>query len=173
MKKYVVTGGPGVGKSTVINILANRGYDVIPEMARETIEEEVGRDSDALPWKDLSKFQGIIAQKQLENERRAVGDEIFLDRCLIDGHAYCQQGQVATPEIILNEAKGRYDKIFLLDPLPKYETDSARKENAELQAIIHKATEDAYREFDYEIINVPVLDPEERVDFIIEQINNV
>ena len=63
MKKYVITGGPGIGKTTVIEILSSRGYEIVPEAARIIIEEEQINDSDALPWKNLKKFQNLVAQK--------------------------------------------------------------------------------------------------------------
>lgn len=31
---YVITGGPGVGKTTLLNELKNRGFTVFPEIAR-------------------------------------------------------------------------------------------------------------------------------------------
>ncbi len=51
MKKYVLTGGPSVGKITVIEILAKRGYKILPEVARMIIEEERIKGTDILPWK--------------------------------------------------------------------------------------------------------------------------
>ena len=41
MKRYVLTGGPCSGKTTVLNILAKCGYPVVPELAREMIEKEI------------------------------------------------------------------------------------------------------------------------------------
>jgi predicted ATPase len=38
IKKYVLTGGPGTGKTTVLEILSLRGYNIISETAREIIK---------------------------------------------------------------------------------------------------------------------------------------
>ena len=38
-RRFVVTGGPGGGKSTLLEALAERGYRVAPEAARRLIGE--------------------------------------------------------------------------------------------------------------------------------------
>ena len=42
-KWHVITGGPCYGKTTLIQLLAERGFRKVPEMARLYIEEEVAR----------------------------------------------------------------------------------------------------------------------------------
>lgn len=39
-RRYIVTGGPGVGKTTIINFLEAQGYAVIHEAATDIIEAE-------------------------------------------------------------------------------------------------------------------------------------
>jgi predicted ATPase len=85
MKKYVITGGPGIGKTTIIELLAMKGYKIVPEAARMIIEEEKLVESDAVPWKNLQLFQEKVAARQLELESVVKGDVIFLDRGIIDG----------------------------------------------------------------------------------------
>lgn len=46
---FVVTGGPGAGKTSLITELARRGFHTIPESGRAIIREEVARGGDALP----------------------------------------------------------------------------------------------------------------------------
>ncbi|NIY98449.1 AAA family ATPase, partial [Salipiger sp. HF18] len=49
---FVVTGGPGVGKTSLITELARRGFHTNPESGRAIIREEMARGGDALPWAD-------------------------------------------------------------------------------------------------------------------------
>lgn len=169
-KKYVLTGGPGVGKSTLIELLEARGYLTILETARMIIETEQIKNSDVVPWKNLQKFQNRVAEIQLQKETGLGEGEIFLDRGIIDGYAYCKLGNIAAPGILVDNARGRYDKVFLLAPLPGYENDPVRKEKKKLQAVLHAMIEDAYREFGYDLISVPVLPIHERVEFILDAI---
>src|SRR5690348_8349682 len=90
MQKVVITGGPSIGKTTVIEILASRGFATVPEAARIVIEEEKLKGSDLLPWRNFAKFQELVFRKQLELEAQASGEVIFLDRGVVDGIGYCK-----------------------------------------------------------------------------------
>lgn len=159
-----------MGKSAVIALLASKGHCVVSETARRVIEEERVKKSDILPWGNVKKFQEVVAQRQLDQESEIEGGEAFLDRGIIDGYAYCIQGNVPPPKIIFDHGKNRYHKVFLLERLPHYETDGARKEKREFQVVIHKLIERVYREFGYTIIYVPILSIEERVAFILDAV---
>ena len=170
MKKIVLTGGPSVGKTTVIEILAKRFYAIAPEAARLVIEEERLKKSDALPWKDIFKFQTLVAERQLKLEAEAKSDLIFFDRGLVDGSAYCKVNNLPTPQLILENSKNRYDKVFFLESLGLYVEDGVRSKDFEDAEKIHNAIKQAYVEFGYDPITVPVLPPEQRVDFILSLI---
>lgn len=170
MKKYVLTGGPGIGKTTLIEIIASIGYEVVPEAARIIIEEEQFKNSDALPWKDLEKFQELVVRKQLEEENKIKGFPAFLDRSIIDGYGYSKLGGATPSSLIADNANGRYDKVFILEPLENYQKDSVRLENEEESRKIHQAIIDAYSFFGYDLIFVPVMSPDDRVKFILDHI---
>ncbi len=167
MKRYVITGGPGVGKTTLINILASRGYTVVPEAPRILIEEYIKVDTTFSPLNDPQKFQKEVIDRQIELESKITEDVVFCDRGLIDNYGYSIFYKMPVPEILQTQGSNRYDKIFLLDPLPQYETDTSRYEDKETALAIHNAIEDGYRKYRYEIIKVPVLTPEQRTDFIL------
>ena len=172
MKKYVLTGGPSIGKTTLIEILASTGHSIVPESARMIIEEERVKDSDILPWKNIEKFQERVAEKQIELENDVDESEktIFLDRSIVDGTGYCKLGNIETPKIIDEIARNRYDKIFVLDPLLHFENDGLRFEDIEQAKNVHQHIIDAYKYYGYELIFVPVLPPNERVGYILERI---
>ena len=56
MQKFVITGAPGTGKTTIINALKARGYNCIDEISREIISNQIAIGGNALPWKDLLTF---------------------------------------------------------------------------------------------------------------------
>ena len=170
VKKYVLTGGPGIGKTTVLELLATRGYAIVPEAARYVIEEEQAKDGDALPWKDNAKFQKLVMERQLVLESKLTTDTAFLDRGIVDGDGYCAYFKISSPEGMREQGKGRYEKVFILDRLPEYKNDTARLENPEEAKQIHQDVIDAYVRFGYEPIMVPVLPPQERLEFILAKI---
>jgi len=168
MKRYVITGGPCVGKTTVLNILAERGFTVVGETARPIIDREVAKDGDIVPWKQPLKFQKEVALTQLWKEFRAKRNGIvFFDRGLLDGYAYSVLEKVKPPARIRWFAKNRYKKIFILDKLPFYETDATRREDRAFALAVSKEIRKAYLDFGYEVITVPVLPPEERTNYIL------
>ncbi len=46
---FVVTGGPGAGKTSLIEEFARRGFHTIPESGRAIIREEMASGGGALP----------------------------------------------------------------------------------------------------------------------------
>lgn len=171
-KPFVITGGPGVGKTTVIEILRKRGYRVVDETAREIIEREMAKGSEVLPWKDLQEFQVQVFLRQSEKESSVLesSGQTFLDRSIIDGYAYCALGKVTPSPEIVHLSPGRYAKVFLLERLPGYITDESRIEDLQFAKDIHSEIEKTYRSFGYEVIHVPVLNQEARVDFILRRL---
>ncbi|MEN9614508.1 MAG: hypothetical protein RLZZ347_815 [Candidatus Parcubacteria bacterium] len=169
-KPFVITGGPGVGKTTVIEILRKRGCKVVDETAREIIEREMAKGSEVLPWKDLQEFQVQVFKRQSEKEMGVLESPrpVFLDRSIIDGYAYCVLGKVSPSLEIARLAPGRYAKVFLLERLPGYITDESRVEDLQFAKDIHVMIEKVYRDFGYEVVQVPILESEERVDFILK-----
>ena len=170
MKPYVITGGPGVGKTTTIELLRQKGYAVVPEAARMIIEEESLKGGEVLPWKSLPRFQQAVAQRQLRHEAAKHPEITFLDRSLVDGYAYCMLGKIPVPELVLNHGRNRYERVFLLERLEVYVTDQDRIEDERLALAIHDEIRKAYAVFGYEPVSVPVLSPEARVQFILDRI---
>ena len=168
--KHVLTGGPGTGKTTLINLLVEMGYDVVPEAARYVIEQEQFSGGDALPWKDNDAFQDKVLSHQLFLEDGLDSKIAFLDRGIVDGYGYSKHFGNLPSDRLIDLGKNRYGKIFLLDRLPNYQNDAERLEDFEDAGIIHSAIEKAYVDFGYQPIRVPVLSPEERIDFILNRI---
>lgn len=171
--RVVLTGGPCCGKTTLLNNLAARSYQVVPEAARMVIEEEQRRGSNCLPWKDLYGFQESIAERILDLEHSFDDSLLFCDRGIVDGHGYSINGEINTPEIINDLGAKRYNLVFILDPIPVYKKDESRKENLEEGRKIHRAIWNAYKEFGYNPIRVPVMDIQERANYFVKLVEKV
>jgi predicted ATPase len=174
MAKYVITGGPGVGKTTICNLLAQRGYLIAPEQAREIIAEEQAKEQrnehGILPWTNLYQFQRKVADRQVQLEQWLNDRPMFLDRGTIDGIAYCREGRIEVPSFLRDAARQQYTKIFLLDRLPGYSTDAQRVEGRDRAIALHREIAQAYRECGHEVIEVPVLRHEQRAQYIVERL---
>jgi len=168
IQRVVLTGGPCCGKTTLLNNLAARSYQVVPEAARMVIEEEQRRGSNCLPWKDLYGFQEKTAERILDLEHSFDGSLLFCDRGIVDGHGYAINGKVSTPELIVDLGAKRYDLVFILEPVPVYQKDESRKENLEEAKKVHRAIWNAYKEFGYTPISVPIMGIQERADYFVK-----
>ncbi len=165
---YVITGGPGTGKSTVIAELAKLGYQTVPEAARLVMEEEQNKLQPILPWTNLYEFQRRTIAKQLNLEAQLKSGIAFLDRGRRDCVGYCRKGRIdVPPEVTAALSTENYQYIFLMEPLCQYVTDQHRRETQEKALDLHHFIAAAYRDGGYLPITVPALSPSERVNYIL------
>jgi len=47
---YIISGGPGSGKTSLINALARQGIPSMPEAGRAIIQDQMAIGGIALPW---------------------------------------------------------------------------------------------------------------------------
>lgn len=172
-KKYILTGGPGSGKSTTLAELAKRKRYVLNEVAGYLIKRELARKGNILPWTDRDRFQKRVLEKQLCWERE-IPEEIeysFQDRGIPDGIAYYKLDGLEPPRELVEAAKqAGYRGVFLLEPLQIYKNTEIRREDRETGMRIHNALEETYRELGYEIMKIPPITIETRADMILERV---
>tara|TARA_X000000950_G_C13713206_1_gene577079 strand:+ start:135 stop:674 length:540 start_codon:yes stop_codon:yes gene_type:complete len=169
---YVITGGPSTGKTTLINMLNKQGYNTTIEHARHYIDTMIdkGKTVEEIR-KNKKEFQLGVLKMQIEQEASINKNEMyFLDRAIPDALAYYEFLNLEVDEF-LNQAikKCNYKKIFVLDRLPLIK-DYARIENKNDQIVIQNLIIKAYESLSFPIIHVPVLPPQERMQFIINNL---
>jgi len=170
---YIIAGGPFAGKTTIINELAKRGYNTINESAREVITREQSKGSDVLPWRNIEKFQRKVLETQLEKESNLDPNETyFLDSGIPGALVYFELAKIKPLQELIeaSEKSYKYKAVFFLDQLPKYKTDKERKEDLEEAKKIHKRMEEVYRGYGYNMIIIPVMPLEKRLEFILSKI---
>lgn len=165
---YVVTGAPCSGKTTVLKILAERGYSIIPEVAREYIDDGISRGMTIEQIRaDETDFQEKILEAKIKKEQTLPSTLTFFDRGIPDSYAYLKFLGIEDETALNASLVNHYKKVFILDPCP-YKVDYARTETAEDQIVLDKLLEEAYQKSGITIIRVPVLETKEaRVDFIL------
>lgn len=160
----MITGGPSVGKTTIITLLRERGYTVITEQATQIIKE-----GEVLPWVDRNAFQKEVLRRQLAVEAPHVNsnDPIFLDRGLFDGEAYYIADQLAIPPSFRTLPAARYSMAFLIEELPFFDNNGVRFEDLEFTRKITPIIERCYSSRNIPVSRVPALPPDERVDYVL------
>lgn len=166
---HVITGGPSTGKTTVINLLYKRGYKTTIEHARHYIDtmKVDGRTVEEIRA-NKRIFQLGVLDMQIEQEAELSPDEtVFLDRAIPDAMAYYQFLKLDVDNLLLKAMEQvSYKNIFILDRLP-FINDYARTEDEQAQREIHNLIIDVYESLGFPVIFVPVLNPDERVNFIL------
>ena len=169
----VITGGPGTGKSTIIDTLIEKGYACYPEISREVTLEAQKRGIDQLFLTEPLLFSQMLLDgrlKQYQNAHQEANHPVFIDRGIPDILAYMDFIGDEYPEHFENHCHDtRYHKVFVLPPWEEiYVSDEARYENFEQAKVIYDHLKLTYKKYGYELIEVPIGLVEERVDFILE-----
>lgn len=171
----VITGGPSSGKTTIVNQLKKLGFSSTPEAARVLIDIGIGNGLSIQEIRrDEVQFNQSILCVQMAMENILLPDHFcFHDRGTPDSLAYIRLS--GGDESIARKfaMKRKYNKIFLLDLLP-FEKDYARTEDSYKAKQIEQLIYETYEELNYEVMPVPILTIDERVNFILDSlgINN-
>ena len=178
MKKIPISGGPGTGKTTLINqiqtVLPN-AY-IVPEPAEIVITAELAlaeKETDyipAVPWIDYSRFGPKVAAKseQLESEIPAGTELVLQDRSLIDTIAYCRIEGFETfiPTVLKKIAKANYAFAFFCEPVGVYTSTEVRHEDREKAQQTHQQLKKAYSESGLEVVELPSVSVEKRLQLL-------
>jgi len=169
---YVITGGPSSGKTTTVDLLRQRGYKTTIEHARHYLDtQRVIGHSVAEVRSNQREFQLGILEMQIEQEAALSPKEVvFLDRAIPDALAYYRLLDLEPDKKLMDAlSEVSYKKVFILDPLPLVH-DYARTEDEAGQKRIHQLLIQVYESLSSPVTFVPVLPPEERVEFILANI---
>ena len=170
---HVITGAPSCGKTTLVNLLAEKGYRISPEGARLYLEKRVasGHTKDEI-FADIRALQRGIARTQVEIEAILDPDEmIFLDRGVPDSMAWFRYFGLDPNELLPACFHYRYAKVFILDQLP-LKLDEFRFDDQEHPIFMEKWTRKDYTSLGYKLVGIPVLPPEERLNYFVDFIDN-
>ena len=173
---YVISGGPGSGKTTVLQELARRGFPFAPEIARQIIQEQVQSGGTALPWGDREAYTVLMLERSVASylSHTPALRPTFSDRGIPDALCYAQLIGLSTDGFISDACRHyRYAPLVFLAPPWReiYETDSERKQDfAEAERTFRQMAE-VYRQCGYEISELPRVTPASRASFILEQLH--
>lgn len=171
---YVITGAPSSGKTTLINRLANMGYQIAPEVARNYIRQLLAHNHNhslVEVKQDILSLQRKILAIMLERERQLPIDEIiFFDRGTPDSAAYFRYHHLEDAHVNKACQHQRYKKIFYCHGLPVV-PDAIRDEDDAGAKKIGELIYQAYIDLDYQLIELPAISIEERMNIILSHID--
>lgn len=176
-KRYIVTGGPGSGKSTLIEALGQRGVRCYPEVSRALIRREAARPDGVTPWKNLPAFARLAFTemvRQHDDASKAPSPCVF-DRGIPDIFGYLLHGGHEIPEEFLAGHAGcRYEPlVFILPPWQEiYVNDRERPQSYRESRELHDSIRKVYESLGYRLLEVPKLPVERRCRFLLDRITD-
>ena len=170
-KWHVITGASCSGKSTLIDQLAQKGFKTLPEAARLYFEREfaAGRTIGEIR-EDTAAMTHTIWDLWLEMIAELNPSEtIFHDRGLPDAPAFFRLAGMDPNDAVPDCLDYHYKSVFVLDRLP-YQKDDVRAGDDEIAEYFESWLLRDYSALGYEIIRVPVLPREERLEFVLDKL---
>jgi predicted ATPase len=173
MRRYIITGAPGAGKTTILTVLRARGYAVVDEAATDIIARNQARGRGE-PWRDTA-FVDAIALLQRERQEQPVppGTAVQVyDRSPICTFALAQYSARPVTRILAREVdrvirEGIYQRRVFFVRLLGFVTRTAARRISLAQSIrFERFHEEAYRDHGFDLVDVPVGTIKERVDLV-------
>ena len=173
VRRIVISGGPGSGKTTIAKELASMGYDIMPEISRQIILDARERGVDQLFLTDPILFSEKLLEgriQQYKDAEKRQSSQLFYDRGIPDVSAYMDYLDTDYPQHFHDACINHiYDEVFLLPPWQSiYIKDNERYESYEQAKLIYEYLYRKYADLGYNIHNVPEGSSRERSEYILE-----
>jgi predicted ATPase len=171
MKRYILTGTPGCGKTSIIRSLEVAGYLVVEEAATDIIALQQAQGI-AEPWTGASFIDDIA---NLQRQRQVLVADLttptqFYDRSPLCTYALSRWlgypiSKTLSKEIERINAEGIYEKqVFFIENLGFCAPTAARKIGFEESLRFESVHEETYSSFGYDLIKVSAGELSARVD---------
>ena len=173
MRRYIITGAPGAGKTTILAALRDRGYAVVDEAATDVIVHQQALGCDEA-WRDAGFIDAITLLQRERQERPAPSAttvQVF-DRspmCTLALARYL--GLPVTPtlarEVDRVVAEGIYQpRVFFVHLLGFITPTAVRRISFAQSATFERFHQQAYQDHGFELVDVPAGTLEQRVQLV-------
>lgn len=174
MRAIALTGGPGAGKSTVLDALHARGYECVPDTARAIIRERLKLSLSPRP-SPREFADEILKRDRVQCQRMAsIPGLVFFDRCVVDALGMINQlgGLASLLELEkLLEEYVYFRTAFIFPPWEKiYTTDTERDHPFAHGVAVHREVSAWYTRCGYDLVEVPRGTVQQRCDFILARV---
>lgn len=166
MRRFILTGAPGSGKTSVLRVLAAGGYAAVDEAATDVIAAEQARGVDE-PWMDPLFIDKIIEMQRARQLGAGLvgGDVAFYDRSPVCTLALARfigypTSAALSAELTRIVEDGVYERpVFFVRPLGFVEPTQARRISYEDSLKFERLHEEEYTRLGFEIVDIPAASP--------------
>jgi predicted ATPase len=173
VRRFIITGAPGAGKTAIIRHLELDGFSVVEEAATDVIAAAQAQGT-VQPWTQPS-FIDAIANLQRDRQVRASyqPDEVqFHDRCAVCTAALAVYlGYPFSPFLAgelerIKKEEVYENRVFFIRSLGFIKPTEARRISLEEAVRFEKIHEETYRDFGFKLVSVEPRSLAERVSMI-------
>lgn len=180
LERYIFSGAPGSGKTSVINEMEQHGHVVVHEAATDVIADAQAKGIEK-PWEEPC-FVDDIATMQRERQASTQGALQFFDRSPFCTYALgvylaqLQNTEFQPPKTLAEEIdrclamKIYQPKVFFFETLGFIEHTAARKISYADALVFEEIHVSTYQRFGFELILVPAAPVAERQRYILDHI---
>jgi predicted ATPase len=170
MKRYILTGAPGAGKTAVIRQLEMDGFSVVEEAATDVIALWQAKGIQE-PWTRLEFIDAVLSLQRTRERRADLGPDVpqFHDRSVVCTAALADylgfpHSRTLQQELQRVRTESVFEStVFLLKNLGFITPTDARKINYEETVRFERIHEQAYRDLGFEITLIDPGSVSERV----------
>ena len=172
-RRYIFTGGPGAGKTTLLDLLREKDFTCVPEVAREIIKERLAKGLAPRP-EPMQFARDILTEDIAQYDNTELGTQpIFFDRGIGDAlYQLHECGKIQLDQITRYLSERPYNKkVFIFPPWPEIFVPDAERDQAYEEAVrVYQGLWDWYKQFNYTLVQVPVGEPVQRLEFIMNSL---
>ena len=158
---FIISGGPGSGKTTLIETLARRGFARSLEAGRSILMDQMAIGGQAVHWGDQRLYAELMLQHEMRSYHMAEAEEgpVFFDRGIPELPFYftlCGLGDAPAHFHRAVEVFRYNPTVFIAPPWPEiYANDRERKQDFAEAIRSYELCREAYEHFGYSVVELP------------------
>lgn len=170
-RRFVVTGGPGAGKSTLVAAMRTEGFTTFPEAGRALLRLSAAIDAPAHAARDPRAYAEAMLVWDMRSwaEANGAAAPCIFDRGIPDIIGYLRLiGRPVPPHLQRAALAFRYaDPVFVAPPWRDiYRMDGERRHDFAEALATHDAIRAVYDELGYRLLDLPLASVEARAAFV-------